>query len=154
MRLIRRGRVDRLFHCERHLPPYRSVPRPFSTNRRCLRQPRVRTSPSSLSFHTRTHSPSLYSVVAITTYSAILSSPDAPRDKFRNTQSASGGGSWFTTLLKWIGFLGVVGGLAFAYRKYNLQQRGLGGARFAGSGFGSSGGFGGGGLGAFDSKRF
>ena len=33
------------------------------------------------------------SVIAITTYSAILSSPDAPRDKFRNNQSA-GGGSW------------------------------------------------------------
>ncbi|KAI0821033.1 legume-like lectin family-domain-containing protein, partial [Irpex lacteus] len=94
-----------------------------------------------------------HDVVAITTYSAILSSPDAPRDKFRNNQSVVGGGSWFSTLLKFFGFVGLVGGLAFAYRKYQ-QQRGVGGARFANSGFGSSGGFGSGGLSPFDSKRF
>ena len=92
------------------------------------------------------------SVIAITTYSAILSSPDAPRDKFRNNQSASGG-SWFGTILKWLGFFGLVGALLFAYQKYKLGK-GVGGARFAGAGFGNSGGFGSGGLGAFDSKRF
>jgi lectin, mannose-binding 2 len=92
--------------------------------------------------------PDDYSVVSITTYSALLSSVDAPRDQFRNNRPTDAGSSWSSTLLKFVLFIGVAAGLLYGYRTYTLRQ--------AGKGLGSGMGRGGSGLGSpfYDSKRF
>ena len=88
------------------------------------------------------------SVIAVTTYSALLSSPDAPRDQFRNNIPTDAKSSWLYTVLKFVLFIGVVAGLLYGYKTYTLRQ--------AGKGFGSGMGRGGSSLGGafYDSKRF
>ena len=88
------------------------------------------------------------SIVAVTTYSALLSSPDAPRDQFRNNVPTDVNSSWLSTLFKFILFVGVVAGLLYGYKTYALRQ--------AGRGFGAGMGRGGPSLGGafYDSKRF
>ncbi|KAI0687102.1 concanavalin A-like lectin/glucanase [Cytidiella melzeri] len=89
-----------------------------------------------------------HDIIAVTTFSAILSSPDAPRDQFRNNRPTDADGSWFMTIVKTLGFFGLCGGLLYAYKTYSLRRSNK-----------PFGGFsrGGGGLGAglyADSKRF
>jgi lectin, mannose-binding 2 len=96
----------------------------------------------------------------VTTSSAILSAPDAPRDKIRpffgsRGSSSSGSGSWFWTFFKLALFIGFCYGAFYGYRNYVVKN---GGRSFGGhgkglsfGGFGSNRGFGG----MYDSsKRF
>ena len=102
----------------------------------------------------------MFSIISITTYSAILSSPDAQRDKLTGSKKPGFGGvaagsSWTWTFIKLCAFLGIVAGALYGYKTYSLKQSrggygGLGGGSFGGVGR-SMPGFGGG---AFDSKRF
>ena len=92
------------------------------------------------------------SIISVTTYSAILSSPDQQRDKLTGSKKpgvASEGSGWGWTLTKLALFVGVVAGALYGYKMYALKQARGGGA------FGSVGrsmqGFGGG---LYDSKRF
>lgn len=96
------------------------------------------------------------SIVTVTSYSAILSPKDAPRDKIRSklpslfgkASEASGSWSWF--FIKLFLFGGLCAGGWFGYQTYLKRQRyGMGG-------FGMGGGYGRSGFsGAFyDSKRF
>lgn len=89
------------------------------------------------------------SIIGITTYSAILSSPDAQRDEFRTNRplKLNSGSSWFMSILKMFGFFGIVAALLYAYKTYALRQA-------TGKGFNiGKGASMGGGLYA-DSKRF
>ena len=102
----------------------------------------------------------LNSIISVTTYSAILSSPDAQRDKLTGSKKPGFGGvaasGWGGSFVKLCLFLGVVAGALYGYKTYALKQArggaggGLGGGAFGGMGR-SMAGFGGG---AFDSKRF
>lgn len=89
-----------------------------------------------------------HSVISISTYSAILSSPDAQRDQFRTNRPNDAKGSWFMSILKTLGFFGLVAALLYAYKTYALRQ--TSGRGFS---FGKSAASIGGGLYA-DSKRF
>ena len=97
------------------------------------------------------------SIISVTTYSAILSSPDAQRDKLTGAKKpvlarVVGGGGWGWTFVKLCLFVGVGVGALYGYKTYQLRQArggGLGGGSFGG--MGRMQGFGGG---AFDSKRF
>ncbi|KAL6305144.1 legume-like lectin family-domain-containing protein [Sparassis latifolia] len=67
-----------------------------------------------------------HDIVSVTTYSAILSSPDAQRDKLAGTRSAilriSKAPSWIWTILKVVLFLLVVAGVLYAYKTWVLSQ--------------------------------
>ncbi|THG97830.1 hypothetical protein EW026_g4247 [Hermanssonia centrifuga] len=95
-------------------------------------------------------------IISVTTYSAILSSPEAQRDQFRNNRPTDAGSSWLWTIGKLLLFVAFVGGALHGYKTYVLRQAGPGGAKggFGGMGMGprSPSGFGGGLYG--DSKRF
>ncbi|CAL1711508.1 unnamed protein product [Somion occarium] len=92
-----------------------------------------------------------HDIISITTYSAILSSPDAPRDKIGvgigSSSRLAGSSSYFWTLVKFALFVGVCAGAFYGYRTYSSRQGGaglgMGGQRF-GNNFG----------GLYDSKRF
>ncbi|KAK7691846.1 hypothetical protein QCA50_005250 [Cerrena zonata] len=88
-----------------------------------------------------------HDIISVTTYSAILSSPDAPRDKIgvAGTVSQSSGSS-FWTLIKLGMFVGVCVGAFYGYKAY-AEKRG-GGVTAAPFGGGNSFG------GLYDSKRF
>ncbi len=96
------------------------------------------------------------SIISVTTYSAILSSPEAQRDQFRNNRPTDAGSSWLWTIGKLLLFVAFVGGALHGYKTYVLRQAGPGGAKggFGGMGMGprSPSGSGGGLYG--DSKRF
>lgn len=107
-----------------------------------------------LTLHTITH-PSVHSIISVTTYSAILSSPDQQRDKLTGGKSGVGeasGSGW--TIIKIFLFVGLVVGAFYGYKQYTLKQ-GRSGAGFGSGSFGSVGrsmqGFGGA---LYDSKRF
>ena len=86
----------------------------------------------------------------MTTYSAILSSPDAQRDKLTGTKKLglhhlTQSSSWSWTLIKLFALAGVLAGAFYGYRTYALRQGGGG----VGGGLGRTmQGFG------YDSKRF
>lgn len=87
-------------------------------------------------------------MIAITTYSALLSSPDAPRDQFRNNTPTdiAASSSWLAALAKLVVFCGVAAGLLYGYKQYALR----GGKGFPGMGRAApalGGAF-------YDSKRF
>ncbi|GJE91345.1 legume-like lectin family-domain-containing protein [Phanerochaete sordida] len=90
-----------------------------------------------------------HDVIAITTYSALLSSPDAPRDQFRNNRPTDSESSFLSKFVKFVLFVGVVAGVLYAYKTYTLRQAG-------GKGFGAGIGRSGPALGNpfYDSKRF
>lgn len=90
-----------------------------------------------------------HDVIAITTYSALLSSPDAPRDQFRNNRPTDAETSFLSKFVKFMFFCVVVAGLLYAYKTYTLRQAG-------GKGFAAGFGRGGPALGSpfYDSKRF
>ena len=99
--------------------------------------------PSALSLSTP------HSIIGVTTYSAILSSPDAQRDKLTGTKKKLGlhhltqSSSWSWTLVKLFAVAGVLAGAFYGYRTYALRQGGGGGGLGRGmQGFG------------YDSKRF
>lgn len=89
---------------------------------------------------------SVCSIISVTTYSAILSSPDAPRDKIGVAGSKPQiEGSFFWTLIKLIMFVGVCAGAFYGYKNYAQRQGGGVTAPFGGApSFG----------GLYDSKRF
>ncbi|RDX48732.1 hypothetical protein K466DRAFT_650693 [Polyporus arcularius HHB13444] len=97
-----------------------------------------------------------HDIISVTTYSAILSSPDQQRDKLTGTKklgfagAASSGWGW--TFIKLLLFVGIVAGALYGYKTYALKQARSG---FGPGAFGSVGrsmqGFGGG---IYDSKRF
>lgn len=85
------------------------------------------------------------SVISITSYSAILSSPDAQRDQLRASRP-KGGSSWLVFLFKLFGWVGAIAAVLYAYKIYML--RGL-------KGFGITKSTPGLGAGLYaDSKRF
>lgn len=90
-----------------------------------------------------------HDIITVSTYTAILSSPDAPRDKIGSNKASlvgSSDSSWFGGFFKFILFIGVCAGLLYGYKEYTLRKAGR-------SGFG--GGSGGFGAGLYtDSKRF
>ncbi|KAI0338377.1 concanavalin A-like lectin/glucanase [Trametopsis cervina] len=63
-----------------------------------------------------------HDVIAVTTYSALLSSPDAPRDQLRTSRSMDVGGSWLWTIFKTLGFFGLCAALLYAYKTYALRR--------------------------------
>lgn len=92
-----------------------------------------------------------HDVVAITTYSAILSSPEAPRDQFRNNRPTDAGSSWTSSIVKFLLFGTVLSAIFFAWKMYVAKQGGKG----FGSGLGSMGRAGPSlGSSFYDSKRF
>ncbi|KAH7883239.1 legume-like lectin family-domain-containing protein [Phlebopus sp. FC_14] len=84
-----------------------------------------------------------HDVISVTTWSAVLSSKDAPRDKLstgifgRRPEGASG--SWLGFFVKLFLFAGACVGLLYTYKAYVLRSR-YGGFRTGGPG--SFGGFG------------
>ncbi|OBZ69761.1 hypothetical protein A0H81_10231 [Grifola frondosa] len=97
-----------------------------------------------------------HDIISVTTYSAVLSSPDAQRDKLggagkgKSVLAAAPGWTW--TIIKVVLFLGVCAGVLVGYKTWVLKQ--AGGPRYGR--FSAMGGRGpsfGGGLYA-DSKRF
>ncbi|KAI0753198.1 legume-like lectin family-domain-containing protein [Daedaleopsis nitida] len=95
-----------------------------------------------------------HDIISVTTYSAILSSPDQQRDKLTGSRKIPGieGSGWTWTFIKFFIFIGVVAGAMYGYKMYALNKARGGGL---GGSFGSVGrsmqGFGGG---LYDSKRF
>ncbi|EDR00597.1 ERGIC53, mannose lectin, ER-Golgi intermediate compartment [Laccaria bicolor S238N-H82] len=91
-----------------------------------------------------------HDIISVTTYSAILTSPDSPRDKhskprknpFRKSASEDEDeeGSWLGFLFKLVLFGGVCAGGFYGYKEYQRRQR-----------YGGRGGFGGLGMGGGDS---
>jgi len=102
-----------------------------------------------------------HDIISVTTYSAILSDPTAPRDKLAGARETPS--SWFSSFIKFALFVGVILGALWGYNKYTMSKlssgtRGYGGGArspaFApGGGFGATvGGFG---AGLYtDAKRF
>ena len=91
------------------------------------------------------------SVISVTTYSAILSSPDAQRDQFRGNRPTDANGSWLWFFTKLILFVGACAGSLYAYKVYALRgARGfaVGGLKAGRGGPGLNGGL------FADSKRF
>ncbi|KAI0697412.1 legume-like lectin family-domain-containing protein [Cerioporus squamosus] len=98
-----------------------------------------------------------HDIISVTTYSAILSSPDQQRDKLTGSKKPGLGGvagssGWGWTFIKLLFFVGIAAGALYGYRTYALKQARGG---FGPGAFGSVGrsmqGFGGG---IYDSKRF
>ncbi|EJF60754.1 legume-like lectin, partial [Dichomitus squalens LYAD-421 SS1] len=97
-----------------------------------------------------------HDIISVTTYSAILSSPDAQRDKLTGSKKPGLAGvaasSWSWTFIKLFLFVGVVAGALYGYKTYALRQARGGVAGVGVGAFGSVGrsmqGFG------YDSKRF
>ncbi|KAF7798976.1 hypothetical protein EIP86_010205 [Pleurotus ostreatoroseus] len=66
-----------------------------------------------------------HDIISISTSTAILSHPDAPRDKLRsNLPSASAKSSWLWTITKIVLFVGFVVGALWGYKTYALRQAG------------------------------
>ena len=80
------------------------------------------------------------SIIAVSTSTAILSDPAAPRDKFRAPDSSSSG-SFFGTLFKLILFVGVCVGAVYGYQTYT-RKRGGGFGGGLGGGLGGRRGYG------------
>ncbi|RXW22369.1 hypothetical protein EST38_g3481 [Candolleomyces aberdarensis] len=113
-----------------------------------------------------------HDIISVTSYSAILSPPEAPKNVMKKTKlwrpsdESTGGSSWFGLLFKLALFVGVCAGGWYGYQEYLRRQRyggagafnfggGLGSAGLGSAGLGSAG-FGGppsGGMYA-NSKRF
>ncbi|TFY81362.1 hypothetical protein EWM64_g2654 [Hericium alpestre] len=95
-----------------------------------------------------------HDIISVSTYSAVLSAAEAPRNKMR--PFGSGAAASFTyTVFKLLAFVGVVAGAFLGYREYSRRKSDPFGAR--GGGFGGGfGGFGQGGGGGLwqDPKRF
>ncbi|KII95565.1 hypothetical protein PLICRDRAFT_34462 [Plicaturopsis crispa FD-325 SS-3] len=94
-----------------------------------------------------------HDIITVTTYSAILSAEDAPRDKIgffgkklSSSASSASSGSWLGFFFKLLLLGGVGAGVWYGWQEYRRR----GGRGFGGDGFGRSGGFGGYG----NSKRF
>ena len=120
---------------------------PFSSARLHL-HPHLLT----LSFHRSTELTTPHSIISVTTYSAILSSPDAQRDKLTGSKKPILAGvaasSWTWTFLKLFLFAGVCVGAIYGYQEYTKRN----GGGFGGNSFGRRRG---GGLDVFSSaKRF
>jgi len=86
------------------------------------------------------------SIISITTSSAILSDPDAPRDKLERSagrRPAGSPSSWPRFLFKIGLFAAVCAGAYYAYHHYYARRHGYGRPAFAMMmGRGSRGGFG------------
>jgi len=88
-----------------------------------------------------------FSIIGVTTYSAILSNTNNPRGKIQLEDSAYSG--WFWTLGKIIFFLCAVAGALYGYKTYSLKTA----QNF--NSYPRSPGIGGGGFGGgFYEKRF
>lgn len=84
-----------------------------------------------------------FSIIGVTTYSAILSNTNNPRGKIQVEESTYSG--WFWSLGKIIFLLGAVAGALYGYKIYTLRSAqgfnsyprspGIGGAGIGGSGF-------------------
>ena len=84
-----------------------------------------------------------FSIISVTTYSAILSNTNNPRGKILLEESASLG--WFWTLTKILFFVGAVAGVLYGYKIYSLRSAqnfnsyprspGIGGSGFGVGGF-------------------
>jgi len=78
----------------------------------------------------------LRSIISVTSYSAILSQPDSPPNKYGRDRkrSSSSGGTWFGFFFKIFIFAGIVAGGYYGWQEYQRRQRynglgsGLGGA--------------------------
>jgi len=70
-----------------------------------------------------------HDIISVTTWSAILSSEDAPRNKLRSgggifTASQSlQSGSWLMFFLKFFAFAGACAGAFFGYKSYSRRNR-------------------------------
>ena len=91
---------------------------------------------------------STFSIVSVTTYSAILSNTNNPRGKIQLEESAYSG--WFWALAKIVFFLGVVAGALYGYKVYTLRNAQSFNSYPRSPGIGNSG-FG---VGGFYEKRF
>lgn len=84
-----------------------------------------------------------FSIISVTTYSAILSNTNNPRGRIQLDGSAASG--WFWALAKMVFFVGAVAGALYGYKTYALKSAqnfnsyprspGIGGAGFGGGGF-------------------
>jgi len=84
-----------------------------------------------------------FSIISVTTYSAILSNTNNPRGKIQLGESTHSG--WFWTLSKILFLLGAVAGVLYGYKIYALRSAqnfnsfprspGIGGPVFGGGGF-------------------
>ena len=91
-----------------------------------------------LEFFVVDNAPFTFSIVSVTTYSAILSNTNNPRGKIQLEESAYSG--WFWTLGKIVFLIGVVAGVLYGYKIYALRSAqsfnsyprspGIGGAGF------------------------
>ncbi|KAJ2918013.1 hypothetical protein MD484_g2348, partial [Candolleomyces efflorescens] len=102
-----------------------------------------------------------HDIISVTSYSAILSPPEAPKNVMKKTKlwrpsHENTGGSWLGSLFKLAVFVGLCAGGWYGYQEYLRRQRyggagafslggGLGSAGLGGSGYGGpqTGGFGG-----------
>ncbi|KAI0079850.1 hypothetical protein K474DRAFT_1639055 [Panus rudis PR-1116 ss-1] len=100
-----------------------------------------------------------HDIISVTTYSAILSAPEAQRDKLGSGRTplslSPSSSSWFSTLIKLLLFVGVCVGLFYGYKSYAIKH-GLSVPEMpVSAGIPRSAGFGNGfGGGLYDAKRF
>ncbi|EIM80757.1 uncharacterized protein STEHIDRAFT_150447 [Stereum hirsutum FP-91666 SS1] len=89
-----------------------------------------------------------HDIISVSSYSAVLSQPDAQRDKHRSDPSSlsSSFSSFFSTLFKLALFVGVCAGAWYGWMTYGRK-------RFGGGGGGGFGGVGGGGMGGLSGGR-
>ncbi|KAJ3534261.1 hypothetical protein NM688_g7163 [Phlebia brevispora] len=65
-----------------------------------------------------------HDIISVTTSTAVLSSPDAPRDKFRSNMKTTAESSWLWTFAKIGLFVAFVAGALYGYKIYALRQAG------------------------------
>ena len=147
-----RGRLDGLLPCGKNCPSQCTIPRLLSYDRRCSRCPRV-----SIPWHSYYTSDSTHpiSIISITSYSAILSHPESPPNKYgKHLRTVRSGGTWLGFFFKLLLLAGVVAGGYYGWQEYQRRQRygefggGFGGA-YGMRTPGASGSFG-----SYSSKRF
>ncbi|KAI0795141.1 legume-like lectin [Abortiporus biennis] len=63
-----------------------------------------------------------HDIISVTAYSAILSDPNAPKDKLVGAQPLKTPSTWLSSLFKFILFIGVIAGAMFGYNKYQLSK--------------------------------
>lgn len=77
------------------------------------------------------HAPS-FSIISVSSYTAVLSRPDSGRDKIKeHAPYSSEKGTWFGLLFKLVLLASVVAGGYYGYQEYLRQQR-YGGGNFGG----------------------
>ncbi|KDR75533.1 hypothetical protein GALMADRAFT_156539 [Galerina marginata CBS 339.88] len=101
-----------------------------------------------------------HDIISVTSYSAILSQPDAAPNKHKKasvfSSSSEGSGTWLGFFFKLFLFAGVVAGGYYGWQEYQRRQRygGFGGGSGMGSAYGMRSPGVGGGFGGYNGKRF